>query len=159
MMAEGGIDKEMVILNEISLWSGCERDYANPDAAASLPLIRQLLLEGRNAEAQDVMTRCIMISVWGLSGVEIHRFAGFSYTGCGRPAAAAMLNAMRFLIFLIPFSLVAWYFHSLNGLFAARLAADLLSGVIGAFLALRTINAMIKRGNSKFEIAPKKQKM
>ncbi len=55
MMAEGGIDKEMVILNEISLWSGCERDYANPDAAASLPQIRQLLLEGRNAEAQDVM--------------------------------------------------------------------------------------------------------
>ena len=36
MMAEGGIDKEMVILNEISLWSGCERDYANPDAAASI---------------------------------------------------------------------------------------------------------------------------
>ena len=55
MMAEGGIGKEMVILNEISLWSGCERDYANPDAAASLPEIRQLLLEGRNAEAQDVM--------------------------------------------------------------------------------------------------------
>ena len=55
MMAEGGVDKEMVILNEISLWSGCERDYANPDAAASLPQIRQLLLEGRNAEAQDVM--------------------------------------------------------------------------------------------------------
>ena len=55
MMVEGGTDKEMVILNEISLWSGCERDYANPDAAASLPLIRQLLLEGRNAEAQDVM--------------------------------------------------------------------------------------------------------
>ena len=55
MMAEGGIDKEMVILNEISLWSGCERDYANPDAAASLPQIRQLLLKGRNAEAQDVM--------------------------------------------------------------------------------------------------------
>ena len=55
MMVEGGKDKEMVILNEISLWSGCERDYANPDAAASLPEIRQLLMEGRNAEAQDVM--------------------------------------------------------------------------------------------------------
>ena len=98
-----------------------------------------------SAEAQEVMARCIMISVWGLSGVEIHRFAGFSYTGCGRPAAAAMLNGMRFLLFLIPFSLIAWYFRSLNGLFVARLAADLLSGIVGAFLALRTINALIAK--------------
>ena len=98
-----------------------------------------------SAEAQEVMARCIMISVWGLSGVEIHRFAGFSYTGCGRPAAAAMLNGMRFLLFLIPFSLIAWYFRSLNGLFVARLAADVLSGVVGAFLALRTINALIAK--------------
>ncbi|MBR7139777.1 MAG: MATE family efflux transporter [Lentisphaeria bacterium] len=98
-----------------------------------------------SAEAQNVMARCIMISVWGLAGVEIHRFSGFSYTGTGRPAAAAMLNGMRFLLFLIPFSLIAWYFNSLNGLFAARLAADVLSGVIGAYLALRTVNGMIKK--------------
>jgi Na+-driven multidrug efflux pump len=96
-------------------------------------------------EAQDVMARCILISVWGLAGVEIHRFSGFSYTGTGRPAAAAMLNGMRFLLFLIPFSLIAWYFRSLNGLFAARLAADVLSGIIGAWLALRTVNGLLKK--------------
>ena len=95
-------------------------------------------------EAQQVMARCIIISVWGLAGVEIHRFSGFSYTGSGRPTAAALLNAMRFLLFLIPFSLIAWYFRSLNGLFFARLAADVLSGVIGAFLALRSVNALIR---------------
>ena len=55
MMTSGEVESEMLILNEISLWSGCERDYANPDAAESLPLIRQLLLEGKNAEAQEVM--------------------------------------------------------------------------------------------------------
>ena len=96
-----------------------------------------------SAEAQGVMARCIMISVWGLAGVEIHRFSGFSYTGCGRPTAAAMLNGMRFLLFLIPFSLIAWALNSLNGLFIARLAADVLSGVIGAYLALRTISAKL----------------
>lgn len=37
MMTSGDVDSEMLILNEISLWSGCERDYANPDAAQSLP--------------------------------------------------------------------------------------------------------------------------
>ena len=55
MMPSGEIDSEMLILNEISLWSGCERDYANPDAAESLPLIRELLLAGENVKAQEVM--------------------------------------------------------------------------------------------------------
>ncbi len=55
MMSSGDIESEMLILNEISLWSGCERDYANPDAAESLPQIRKLLLEGNNVKAQEVM--------------------------------------------------------------------------------------------------------
>ena len=55
MLPDCDTDCEHVILNEISMWSGCEYDYSNPDAAKSLPLIRQLLLEGRNDEAQKVM--------------------------------------------------------------------------------------------------------
>lgn len=55
MMPDGGVETEHIIINEISMWSGCEADYANPDAAESLPEIRQLLMEGRNDEAQDVM--------------------------------------------------------------------------------------------------------
>ena len=55
IMPDGEIAQERIILNEISLWSGCERDYSNPDAAASLPVIRELLMEGKNAEAQKVM--------------------------------------------------------------------------------------------------------
>ena len=53
MMTSGDVDSEMLILNEISLWSGCERDYANPDAAESLPQIRELLLAGDNVKAQE----------------------------------------------------------------------------------------------------------
>lgn len=55
MMPDGGIDTETIVLNEISMWSGSEADYANPDAAESLPEIRRLLLEGRNGDAQEVM--------------------------------------------------------------------------------------------------------
>ena len=55
MMTDGDPVEEHIILNEISLWSGSEVDYANPDAAESLPVIRQALLEGRNAEAQKIM--------------------------------------------------------------------------------------------------------
>ena len=55
MMVDGDVIEEHIILNEISLWSGCEADYANPDAAESLAEIRELLKQGKNAEAQDVM--------------------------------------------------------------------------------------------------------
>ncbi len=55
IMPDGGIGTETVVLNEISMWSGSEADYANPDAAESLKEIRALLLEGKNAEAQKVM--------------------------------------------------------------------------------------------------------
>ena len=55
MMVDGGVEEEHIIINEISMWSGCEADYANPDAAESLKDIRELLLQGKNVEAQDVM--------------------------------------------------------------------------------------------------------
>ncbi len=55
MMPYGGVCEDRVVLNEISMWSGSEADYANPDAAESLPEIRDLLKRGLNAQAQEVM--------------------------------------------------------------------------------------------------------
>lgn len=55
MMPDGNPISEFVVLNEISLWSGCEWDYANPDAAESLKDIRAALLQGKNVEAQKIM--------------------------------------------------------------------------------------------------------
>lgn len=55
IMADGGVTNETVVVNDITLWSGSEYDYSNPEAASQLPLIRQLLFEGKNAEAQKVM--------------------------------------------------------------------------------------------------------
>lgn len=55
MMPDGGIGCEHIVLNEISLWSGMEADYGNPEASQSLPAIRQLLFEGKNEEAQELM--------------------------------------------------------------------------------------------------------
>lgn len=55
MMPDGGIRREHIVLNEISLWSGMEADYGNPNASGSLPAIRQLLFEGKNKEAQELM--------------------------------------------------------------------------------------------------------
>ena len=55
MMPDGGIVDEKIVLNEISMWSGSEFDYSNPEASKYLPEIQNLLKEGKNKEAQEVM--------------------------------------------------------------------------------------------------------
>jgi alpha-L-fucosidase 2 len=46
---------EKIVLNDITLWSGGVQQSDNPEAAAYLPQIRQLLLEGRNLEAEKLV--------------------------------------------------------------------------------------------------------
>lgn len=55
MMPDGGIDKESIVLNDITLWSGAPSDDSNPLALESLPEIQRLLKEGKNDEAQNLM--------------------------------------------------------------------------------------------------------
>ena len=55
LMPDGGISHEHITLNDITLWSGASHDDANPKAKEALPQIRQLLAEGKNVEAQELM--------------------------------------------------------------------------------------------------------
>ncbi len=55
MMPDGGIEKETIVLNDITLWSGAPSDDSNPKALESLPEIQRLLKEGKNDEAQNLM--------------------------------------------------------------------------------------------------------
>ncbi|OPZ29728.1 MAG: hypothetical protein BWZ00_01062 [Bacteroidetes bacterium ADurb.BinA174] len=55
MMPDGGVATDHIVLNDITMWSGSEEDALNPDAVNYLPQIRQLLLEGKNVEAQNIM--------------------------------------------------------------------------------------------------------
>lgn len=55
MMPDGGLEHENIVLNEISLWSGSKQDTDNPQASYGLPIIRKLLFEGKNDEAQQLM--------------------------------------------------------------------------------------------------------
>ena len=54
-MTDGGIEKETIVLNDITLWSGAPSDDSNPKALQSLPEIQRLLKEGKNDEAQNLM--------------------------------------------------------------------------------------------------------
>ena len=55
MMSDGGIEKETIVLNDITLWSGAPSDDSNPLALQSLPEIQRLLKEGKNDDAQNLM--------------------------------------------------------------------------------------------------------
>ena len=54
-MMFGGVDDERIVLNESSVWSGSSQDADRPDAYKVLPKIRQLLLEGKNPEAEALV--------------------------------------------------------------------------------------------------------
>ena len=55
MMPDGNPFLEAITLNDITLWSGAPSDDSNPMAKESLPNIQQLLKEGKNYEAQQLM--------------------------------------------------------------------------------------------------------
>lgn len=57
MMPDGGVTKETIVLNDITLWSGAPQDANNYEAYKALPQIRKLLLEGRNDEAQALINK------------------------------------------------------------------------------------------------------
>lgn len=55
IMPDGGVMKENIVLNDITMWSGKVADYSNPKAKEALPEIQKLLLENKNCEAQQLV--------------------------------------------------------------------------------------------------------
>lgn len=57
MMVYGRTDKELISLNEDTLWSGVPNHYENSYASSSLPVARKAIDEGRLFEAQEMIKR------------------------------------------------------------------------------------------------------
>ncbi|MDP0500842.1 MAG: glycoside hydrolase family 95 protein [Verrucomicrobiota bacterium JB022] len=53
----GGVGSERIVLNEEGMWSGSPQDADRENAHENLPKIRQLLLEGKNAEAEELVNQ------------------------------------------------------------------------------------------------------
>jgi alpha-L-fucosidase 2 len=68
MMPDGGIARENIVLNDITLWSGAPQDANNYDAYKKLPAIRQLLLAGKNDEAQKIVDQFFICKGKGSGG-------------------------------------------------------------------------------------------
>ena len=58
-MVFGGIEVERLQLNEDTLWSGPPGEWDNPKALEALPKVRELIFQGKYAEA-DALTREMM---------------------------------------------------------------------------------------------------
>ena len=56
-MVFGEVAKERIVLNEESMWSGSPFGDNRPEAYKNLPEIRQLLLEGKNDEAEELVNK------------------------------------------------------------------------------------------------------
>ncbi|MDD3117549.1 MAG: MATE family efflux transporter [Victivallales bacterium] len=94
---------------------------------------------------ETIMISYLRIIPLGFGMTEIHRYCGFIFTGCNHPKAAAWLNALRILGLLVPFSLLALVFNSLDVLFAARLIADVIAGGVGMWLVRRMTRQLLSR--------------
>ena len=105
----------------------------------------------KDSEVVAMMARYLRVIVWGFAAIEIHRYSTFFFTGTGHPLAAAVLNLTRVVAFMVPLALTAMAFHSLNGVFAARLVADLASGTIGCLLAARLTHRFVASPSSNGE--------
>lgn len=54
-MVQGGIDHEVIQLNEETIWTGRPISRENPDALEALPEVRRLMFEGKYAEAEQLV--------------------------------------------------------------------------------------------------------
>lgn len=59
-MVYGGVNREVIQLNEDSIWAGYGMDKNNPRAKEALPEIRKLLFEGKNLEASKIAKETVI---------------------------------------------------------------------------------------------------
>ncbi len=89
-------------------------------------------------EIKRLMVLYLHIVPWSFWAIEVHRFCGFSFMGCGHPKFSAFLNFYRVVLLLIPCSLLALFFFREEGLACvlwARLIADSLAAISAFLLA------------------------
>ncbi len=59
-MIYGTVSEERLSLNQETIWDNPVDDYHNPKAQGSLPKLRQLLFEGKLAEAEELARECFI---------------------------------------------------------------------------------------------------
>lgn len=77
MMPWGSVAQDVIVLNEISLWSGNKQDADNPAAYPHLGEIRKLLFDKKHQEAQDLLYATFTCLGEGSAGVDYGNYQNF----------------------------------------------------------------------------------
>ena len=120
------------------------------------PQLATLFEPPDDAGVKPIIIQYLRIVPWGFAFLEIHRYGGFFYTGCGKPSVSAMLNALRILVLLIPLSYGAYWIFGIgqiDKMFYARVMADAIAGT-AALIAARVLTKRLLRENDKSDAAP-----
>ncbi len=67
-MIFGGVGRERIALNEESVWSGSRTNWNRENASLNLPMIRELLLAGKNDEAEALVNQTFTCTGGGSRG-------------------------------------------------------------------------------------------
>lgn len=67
-MVFGKVGQERIALNEESVWSGSRKEWNRADASQNLPKIRELLLAGKNADAEALVNQTFTCTGGGSRG-------------------------------------------------------------------------------------------
>ena len=67
-MIFGGVGHERIALNEESVWSGSRTNWNRENASQNLPKIRELLLAGKNDEAEKLVNQTFTCTGGGSGG-------------------------------------------------------------------------------------------
>lgn len=137
MTPDGGWNREKIVLNDITLWSGAPQDANNYEAYKLLPQIRQLIREGKNDEAQALMDKSFVCTGKGSADVPFGCFQmlgelhlDYSYPAPGTPTNYKRTLSLNHAIAATNYQLNGVnysreYFTDFNGDVAVvRLAAD-----------------------------------
>ena len=96
-----------------------------------------------------VLVKYIRIVSFGYGMAEVHRYSGFYLIGMHKPIAAAILNMLRILMFLIPLSFLGAHFFGVTGVFFGRLSSDIVSGFIGIICTINILRSVRRKSIGK----------
>jgi alpha-L-fucosidase 2 len=82
-MVFGGVNKERLQLNEVSLWSGGPQDADNPEALAALHEVRKLIFQGKYTEADALAAKKLVCKGGGSRRASSSRALYGSYQTLG----------------------------------------------------------------------------
>jgi len=95
------------------------------------PLLASLF--SKDPEVVRILVLYIRIVSFGYGMMEVHRYSAIILTGLHEPVSSALLNGTRVLILLIPLSWLGAHVWGVYGVFACRVATDVLAGCLGLF--------------------------